>query len=72
MDQKHSKIDDETIQIYRVAEWLVDFGVERVGMKEDISHKGPGYVLANAGIKTHLLSCDDLRQAVSEISAAGL
>ncbi|MEE4364909.1 MAG: cation diffusion facilitator family transporter [Desulfotignum sp.] len=64
--------ETETAKGIRVAEWLVDFGVDHVGMKEDISHKGPGYVLANAGIKTHLLSCEHLRQAVSEISAAGL
>ncbi len=64
--------ETETAKGIRVAEWLVDFGVDHVGMKEDISHKGPGYVLANAGIKTHLLSCEHLRQAVAEISAAGL
>jgi cation diffusion facilitator family transporter len=62
----------QTAKGIRVAEWLVDYGVDHVGMKEDISHKGPGYVLANGGIKTHLLSCDQLSQAVTEISAAGL
>ncbi len=69
---KNLHAETRTAKGIRVAEWLVDFGVEHVGMKEDISQKGPGYVLANAGIKTHLLSCDDLRQAVAEISAAGL
>ncbi len=69
---KNPHAETETAKGIRVAEWLVDFGVDHVGMKEDISHKGPGYVLANAGIKTHLLSCDHLGQAVTEISAAAL
>ena len=69
---KNPHAETETAKGIRVAEWLVDVGVDHVGMKEDISHKGPGYVLANAGVQTHLLSCDDLHQAVAEISAAGL
>ena len=69
---KNPHAETQTAKGIRVAEWLVDFGVDHVGMKEDISHKGPGYVLANAGVETHLLSCDHLRQAVAQISTAGL
>lgn len=41
----------ETAKGIRVAEWLVQAGVDHVGMKEDVSHKGPGYVMANGGIQ---------------------
>lgn len=56
----------------RVAEWLVQAGVDHVGMKEDVSRKGPGYVLANGGIQAHLIDSDDLDTAVAEILAEGL
>jgi len=69
---KNPHADTETAKGIRVAEWLVDFGVDHVGMKEDISHKGPSYVLANGGVQTHLVSSENLRQAVAEISAAEL
>jgi cation diffusion facilitator family transporter len=62
----------ETAKGIRVAEWLINAGVDHVGMREDISRKGPGYVLANGGIKTHLISCDHLDTAVDEIVAAGI
>jgi predicted Fe-Mo cluster-binding NifX family protein len=56
----------------RVAEWLVKQGVEHVGMKEDVSHKGPGYVLSNGGVKIHIISAGEIGQAISEIMADGL
>lgn len=56
----------------RVAEWLKENGVDYVGMKEDVSRKGPGYVLASGGIKTHLISCDHLDAAIDEILASGI
>lgn len=62
----------ETAKGIRVAEWLIKAGVDHVGMKEDISGKGPGYVLANGGIKVHLISCDHLDAAIDEIVAAGI
>ncbi len=34
----------------RVAEWLVESKVDQVLVTEDIKHKGPGYVFANAGV----------------------
>jgi cation diffusion facilitator family transporter len=51
----------------RVAEWLVDQKVTHVGLKEDVSHKGPGYVLSSAGIKIIRISSKDLSGAVQEI-----
>lgn len=55
----------------RVAEWLVAQGIEHVGMKQDLSTKGPGYVLSNGGVKVHIISADQIDQAVHEISASG-
>ncbi|WP_020585204.1 cation diffusion facilitator family transporter [Desulfobacter curvatus] len=51
----------------RVAEWLVDQKITHVGIKEDISHKGPGYVLSGAGIKILQISAKTLSGAVREI-----
>jgi cation diffusion facilitator family transporter len=62
----------DTAKGIRVAEWLVQAGVDHVGMKEDVSRKGPGYVLANGGIQSHLIDSDDLDVAVAEILAGGL
>ncbi|MFZ7110758.1 MAG: cation diffusion facilitator family transporter [Desulfatiglandales bacterium] len=62
----------ETAKGLRVAEWLVAQGVEHVGMKEDVSHKGPGYVLSNSAVKIHILSAEQMGQAIKEIVAKGL
>jgi cation diffusion facilitator family transporter len=56
----------------RVAEWLVKRGVEHIGIREDVSHKGPGYVLLNGGVKIHIISAGQIGQAISEIAADGL
>jgi cation diffusion facilitator family transporter len=48
----------------RVAEWLVDRKVDQVVMREDISRKGPGYVMANAGIRSTITQADRLEQAI--------
>jgi hypothetical protein len=47
-----------------VAEWLAEQNVDHVLMKEDLSRKGPGYVMANAGIRSSITSADKLDQAV--------
>ena len=57
----------ETAKGIRVAEWLIQQGVDHVGMKEDVSHKGPGYVLANGGVKIHILTAGQADQAIDEI-----
>lgn len=62
----------ETAKGIRVAEWLVKAGVDHVGMKEDISRKGPGYVLANGGIQVHLIAGDDLDAAIDDILTKGI
>lgn len=69
---KNPHATTDTAKGIRVAEWLVQAGVDHVGMKEDVSHKGPGYVLANGGIQVHLINSDDLDAAVDEILAEGL
>jgi len=62
----------ETAKGIRVAEWLVEQGLEHVGMKEDVSHKGPGYVLSNGGVNIHIISSEQIGEAISEIIAQGL
>ncbi|MBW1845851.1 MAG: cation diffusion facilitator family transporter [Deltaproteobacteria bacterium] len=56
----------------RVAEWLIKQGVDHVGIKEDVSKKGPGYVLSNGGVKIHILSSVQIDQAICEIVTNGL
>lgn len=51
----------------RVAEWLAEQDITHIGIKEDISHKGPGYVLSNAGIKIYRIKSDHIDEAVQEI-----
>jgi predicted Fe-Mo cluster-binding NifX family protein len=68
----HTNVYDATAKGTRVAEWLINAGVDHVGMKEDVSRKGPGYVLANGGIKVHLISCDHLDTAIDEIMATDI
>jgi predicted Fe-Mo cluster-binding NifX family protein len=62
----------KTAKGIRVAEWLIEQGVEHVGMKEDVSHKGPGYVLSSGGVKIHIISGGHIDQAISEIIAEEL
>jgi cation diffusion facilitator family transporter len=54
----------------RVAEWLVGQNVDQVVMKEDLSRKGPGYVLANAGIRSSRTAALRLEDAVEEAMRA--
>ena len=68
MDNPHRSV--ETAKGIRVAEWLVAQGIEHVGMKQDLSSKGPGYVLSNGGVKIHIISADLIDQAIDEISAS--
>ena len=65
VDNPHRSV--ETAKGIRVAEWLIQQGVDHVGMKEDVSHKGPGYVLANGGVKIHILTAGQADQAIDEI-----
>ncbi|BBO71936.1 hypothetical protein DSCA_58660 [Desulfosarcina alkanivorans] len=65
LDNPHRLV--ETAKGIRVAEWLLEQGIEHVGMKEDVSRRGPGYVLANGGVKLHIISADHLNQAIREI-----
>jgi predicted Fe-Mo cluster-binding NifX family protein len=60
----------ETAKGIRVAEWLVEQGIDHLGLKEDISKKGPGYVLSNAGVQMHIISAKDMDKAVDEILSA--
>jgi predicted Fe-Mo cluster-binding NifX family protein len=52
----------------RVAEWLIDEKIDKLILKEDIKHKGPEYVLSNAGIMVRLIVADTLEEAISSVS----
>lgn len=69
VDNPHRSVD--IAKGIRVAEWLVSQRIDHVGMKQDLSSKGPGYVLSNGGVTIHLIEADLLDQAIDEISAAG-
>ena len=51
----------------RVAEWLVKEKVDELIIQEDIKHKGPGYVLSNAGVRVHVVASDTLEEALDSI-----
>jgi len=51
----------------RVAEWLVQENVDYVVMKEDLSRKGPGYVMASAGVTFRVTSANKLGEAIEEV-----
>ena len=55
----------ETAKGIRVAEWLVEQNVDQVLMKEDLSRKGPGYVLSNAGVQTTVTETGNLDEAIA-------
>lgn len=51
----------------RVAEWLAGQKVDEVVTKEDMHHKGPSYVLSNAGITIQTVRADRLTEAIESI-----
>ncbi|RJP71248.1 MAG: cation diffusion facilitator family transporter [Candidatus Abyssobacteria bacterium SURF_17] len=51
----------------RVAEWLVEHKIDMLMAKEDMRHKGPSYVLADAGVKMEIVSVDRLNEAIDSI-----
>lgn len=61
----------QTAKGLRVAEWLAEQGITHVGIKEDVSHKGPGYVLSSAGITISRISSGHVDDAVREILNTG-
>lgn len=63
--------DVETAKGIRVAEWLVQHKVDRVFMKEDLSHKGPGYVLGQAGIITEKTAASRLVEVLADFRGTG-
>jgi cation diffusion facilitator family transporter len=58
--------DVETAKGIRVAEWLVGQNVDHVMMNEDLSRKGPGYVLSNAGVQSTVTGAKNLNEAIEE------
>jgi predicted Fe-Mo cluster-binding NifX family protein len=52
----------------RVAEWLVKQKIDEVRIREEIKHKGPGYVFADAGLTVVRTDADRLQAIVEEIA----
>jgi cation diffusion facilitator family transporter len=52
----------------RVAEWLVDRKIDEVRLREDIKHKGPGYVFADAGLTIVPTDARRLEPVLEQIS----
>ena len=50
-----------------MAEWLVEHKIDVVLTREDMRHKGPPYVFADAGVKIENISSDQLDEALDEI-----
>lgn len=51
----------------QVAEWLVEKKVDRLVLPGEIKSKGPGYVLANAGVKILTVSAENLEKALPQV-----
>lgn len=51
----------------RVAEWLVGLNVNEVYVTEDLSHKGPGYVFGNAGVRVETTGFTQLEELLGAI-----
>jgi cation diffusion facilitator family transporter len=47
-----------------VAEWLVKQKADQVVLKSEVKHKGPGYVLSDAGVEIHLTSADHMDEGI--------
>jgi cation diffusion facilitator family transporter len=54
----------------RVAEWLVEQNTDQVVMKEDLSRKGPGYVLSNAGVQSTVTAASNVDEAIEDAMVA--
>lgn len=51
----------------KIAEWLVEGGIDGVAVKENLVNKGPGYVFKNAGIVIHITKQDNTEAALTEL-----
>ncbi len=57
-------VDQQRGKGLRVAEWLVEHKVDQILVTEDIKHKGPGYVFANAGVAVNITDEEQLETAL--------
>jgi cation diffusion facilitator family transporter len=51
----------------QVAEWLIEKNIDALIVREEMKHKGPGYVFSNAGIKIHVLPTEWLEEAIAAL-----
>ena len=58
--------DIEIAKGIRVAEWLIGQNVDHVMINEDLSRKGPGYALSNAGVQATVTAAGNLEEAIEE------
>ena len=52
----------------KIAEWLVEQEADRVGVKEDLVNKGPGYVFKDAGVSIHITDKDSISAVLEELA----
>jgi cation diffusion facilitator family transporter len=53
----------------KVANWLLEHGLDIIIVRKDISEMGPGYVLGNAGVEIIVVSESDADTALAQVSA---
>jgi len=66
LENPHRKV--EKGKGIRVAEWLVSRKIDEVRIREEIKHKGPGYVFADAGLAIVHTDARQLEALVEELS----
>ena len=77
VEQQHILVNPHTnvpkAKGIKVAEWLVSQKIDALLIKEDLSHKGPSYVLRNAGVDLQLTDNTTLAEVISgiDLTSAG-
>lgn len=60
---------EEKAKGIKVANWLLDHGLDIIIVRTDIAEMGPGYVLGNAGVEIIVVSETDAETAYSQVRA---
>ena len=66
---KNSFIREEKAKGMKVANWLLDKGLDRLVVRRDLTGKGPGFVLGNAGVEIFLTGETDAAQALAMVQS---
>jgi predicted Fe-Mo cluster-binding NifX family protein len=62
-------IHEEKAKGIKVANWLLEAGLDVVIVREDIAGKGPGFVLGNAGAEVLVVPETDAEKALEAVKA---